>query len=175
MEGVVRVMGIDVGFAINGWSIIDKDPKYKNSLNLIDYGAILTEAKIPIEKRLEIVYDGLNDLIDRYTPDIMAIENIFFFKNQKTVIDVAQVRGIILLSGAKNDLDLYSYTPLQVKTSVTGYGRADKKQVQKMVKLIFGLKEVPKPDDAADAVAVGLCHINSMSLINSKRDSLKNL
>ncbi len=162
----VRVMGIDVGFAINGWSIVDKDPSFKNGMNLVDYGAILTEAKTPIEDRLAKVYEELNDLIIRYTPDMMSVENLFFFKNQKTVINVGQVRGIILLAGKLNNVDIHSYTPLQVKTAVTGYGRADKSQIQKMVKLIFGLKEIPKPDDAADAIAAAVCDINNMKISN---------
>lgn len=175
MANSLRIMGIDVGFAINGWSIIDKSSEYKNGMKLVDFGVITTEVDNLIENRLMKVYDDLDNLIKRYTPDIMAVENLFFFKNQKTVINVAQVRGIILLAGVKNGVKLFGYTPLQVKTSVTGYGKADKKQVQKMVKMIFGLKEVPKPDDAADAVAVGLCHINSMSLLNSKQSSLRKL
>lgn len=173
MNKALRIMGIDVGFAINGWSIIDKSPEYKNGMNLVDFGAITTEAGGRIENRLMRVYDDLDELIKRYTPDIMAVENLFFSNNQKTAIDVAQMRGVILLAGEQNGLEVFGYTPLQVKTSVTGYGKADKKQVQKMVKMIFGLKEIPKPDDAADAVAVGLCHLNSMSLLNSKLSSIK--
>jgi crossover junction endodeoxyribonuclease RuvC len=157
----MKVLGIDVGFAIAGWSIIEKNKDFKNSMNLIDYGAITTDSKFTIEERITQVFKSFNEIIEEYKPDVMAVENIFFFKNQKTVINVSQVRGVILLSGNLNGLEIYGYTPLQVKTAITGYGRAEKSQIQKMVKLIFGLKEIPKPDDIADAIAIGVCHINS--------------
>lgn len=157
----MRVIGIDVGFAITGWSIIEKDPMAKNHMKLIDFGAITTEAGQNIEHRLLQVFDALSQVLNLYNPDEMAVESLFFFKNQKTVINVAQVRGIILLAGELKKIPIYSYTPLQVKTAVTGYGRAEKSQVQKMVKLIFSLKVEPKPDDVADAIAVGVCHLNS--------------
>ncbi|MBE0573400.1 crossover junction endodeoxyribonuclease RuvC [Candidatus Dojkabacteria bacterium] len=158
----MRVLGIDVGFAINGWSILDKDPQYTNGIHLIDYGAILTEAGTPFELRLRQIFDGLDKIIKEYKPSDIAIESLFYFKNQKTVINVSQVRGVILLVAQLNNLNIYDYTPLQVKTSVTGYGRAEKRQIQQMVKMIFGLKEIPKPDDIADAIAVSYCHINSI-------------
>lgn len=165
----MRVLGIDVGFAINGWSILDKDPKYNNGMHLIDYGAVLTDAGTPFELRLRQIFDDLNKIIKEYKPDDIAIETIFYFKNQKTVINVSQVRGVILLVAQLNSLNIYDYTPLQVKTSVTGYGRADKTQIQKMVKMIFGLKEIPKPDDIADAIAISYCHINSIKLNQAKK------
>ncbi len=161
MENNKRVLGIDVGIAITGWSIVEKDKMISNKNELIDYGAILTEPKQGISKRLEILYESLCEVIDNYQPNIMAVESIFYFKNQKTVINVSQARGVILLAGQHKQLPSFDYTPLQVKTAVTGYGRADKKQIQKMVKLIYGLEEVPKPDDVADAIAVATCHLNT--------------
>lgn len=159
------ILGIDVGFAICGWSIVEKDSKHKNGMKLIDFGAILTSSKDTISSRLNQVADGLERIIAEYKPDTMSVEDLFYFKNQKTVIAVAQVRGVILLVGERNHLNIYSYTPLQVKVAVTGYGRADKKDVQRMVQMIFCLKEIPKPDDAADAVAVALCHCNNSQIL----------
>lgn len=157
----MKVLGIDVGFATTGWSIIEKDGFSKNGMKLVDYGVILTDSKTPFEERLLQLFNGLCNIIDQHSPDQMAVESIFYFKNQKTVINVSQARGVILLAGKIKNIDTFNYTPLQVKTSVTGYGRAEKKQVQKMIQMIFGLKEVPKPDDAADAVAIAVCHISS--------------
>lgn len=155
------ILGIDVGFAITGWSIIEKEKSYKNGMNLVDYGAIITEPKQEISLRLKQIYEGVVEVIKKYKPDIMAVESIFFFKNQKTVIDVSQARGVILLAGEQSNLEIKKYTPLQVKTSVTSYGRADKSQVQKMVKMIFSLEEIPKPDDVADAIAVAVCECST--------------
>ncbi|MEP7103492.1 MAG: crossover junction endodeoxyribonuclease RuvC [Candidatus Dojkabacteria bacterium] len=154
------VIGIDVGFAICGWSIVEKTTI--GELKLIDCGVITTKSTEEISYRLKQVYEALNELIALFSPDCMSVEDLFFFKNEKTIIKVGMVRGVILLAGNKNNLPVYNYTPLQVKTAVTGYGRAEKAQVQKMVKLIFKLKEVPKPDDAADAVAIAVCHLNSI-------------
>lgn len=164
----MRVIGIDVGFAICGWSIVDKTEN--GDLKLIDYGVIETKSTEEISNRLMQVYLALCELVERYSPDSMSVEDLFFFKNEKTIIKVGMVRGVILLAGEKNKLPIYNYTPLQVKTAVTGYGRAEKAQVQKMVKIIFKLKDIPKPDDAADAVAVGVCHLNShnYNLLKSK-------
>lgn len=155
------ILGIDVGFAICGWSIIEKDSKFKNGMNLIEYGAILTSKNDSQPKRLNEVFQDLDTIIKKYKPTVMAVEDLFFFKNQKTVIGVGQVRGVILLVGEIHGLNIFNYTPLQVKTAITGYGRADKKDVQRMVQVLFGLKEIPKPDDAADAIAIGVCHSNN--------------
>lgn len=157
----MKVLGIDAGFATTGWSIIEKDGFSKNGMKLVDYGVILTDSKTPFGERLLQLFNDLCSIIDQHNPDHMAVESIFFFKNQKTVINVSQARGVILLAGKIKNKATFDYTPLQVKTSVTGYGRAEKKQVQKMIQMIFGLKEVPKPDDAADAVAIAVCHISS--------------
>ncbi len=158
---MAKVLGIDVGFAICGWSIVQKDPNVSNKLQLIDYGAITTKSSQAEAKRLVLLYDELNKIIENYKPEVVAIESIFFFKNQKTVIKVAQARGVILMCAAKHNLPSFDYTPLQVKTALTGYGRADKEQIQKMVKLIYKLEEAPKPDDVADAIAVATCHSNT--------------
>jgi crossover junction endodeoxyribonuclease RuvC len=162
----MKILGIDVGFAIAGWSIVETDSLQRNSMKLIEYGAAYTHAPEAIEDRITSIFHQLEKVIDEYSPDVMVVEDIFYFKNQKTIINVSQVRGVILLLGRLKNLKIYHYTPLQVKTAVTGYGRAEKAQVQKMVKLIFGLKEIPKPDDAADAIAIAVCHCNNNTYLN---------
>ena len=166
----MRVLGIDPGTAIVGYSIID----YKNNkIQLIDYGCIYTNKEDSLSLRLEQVYLRVESLINLYKPDNMAIEELFFFKNQKTIISVAQSRGVIILKAQLSGLDIYNYTPLQVKTGITGYGRANKKQVQEMTKIILKLSEIPKPDDAADAIAIAINHINTIrgvgALLNNPR------
>lgn len=157
----MRVLGIDTGFAIVGWSIVEKDPMQKNGLKLVEYGAVVTESTLDMPKRLQEVYNKLDEIIKYYKPDAMAIESLFYFKNQKTVMTVSQARGVILLVAENNHLESFSYTPLQVKTTLTGYGRAEKKQIQKILKMMFSLDEVPKPDDAADAIAIAVCHVHN--------------
>jgi crossover junction endodeoxyribonuclease RuvC len=161
MSNRVKVLGIDTGIAIAGWAIVDKASGTSTKDNLIDCGVVITESKDDPGKRLGVIFEGILQVIENYKPDVVAVESLFYFKNQKTVMSVSQARGVILLAAEKAGLKVYDYTPLQVKTAVTGYGRADKKQVQKMVKLIYGLAEVPKPDDAADAVAVATCHLHT--------------
>lgn len=156
-----RVLGIDVGYAITGWSIVDRNPSLANNFSLKGYGAVTTEPKQADETRLKLLYDGLVEVIEEYKPEVMAVESLFYFKNKKTVIKVGQARGVILLAGANFGLPVFDYTPLEVKTAVTGYGRADKTQIQRMVKLLYKLKEVPKPDDVADAIAVATCHLQT--------------
>jgi crossover junction endodeoxyribonuclease RuvC len=160
-----RVLGIDVGTAITGWSIIDKDPTSRNGMKLLEYGAILTYPQQTTAERLEIVYNELCILMDKFKPAEMAIESLFYSKNQKTVMTVSQSRGVMLLCAQQKGIQIFEYTPLQVKSGVTGYGKADKKQVQKMVKMILGLDHEPKPDDAADAVAIAITHLNSSTSI----------
>lgn len=155
----MKVLGIDVGFAITGWSIVEKE---RGGLTISDFGVITTSSKETLPARLCEIYSGVKYIIKKYKPDCCAVESLFYFKNQKTVIDVAQVRGVILLAAQEKKLDIFNYTPLQVKIAVTGYGRAEKKQVQEMVKNIFKLTAIPKPDDAADAIAVSICHLNSI-------------
>ncbi|MCP1225520.1 crossover junction endodeoxyribonuclease RuvC [Sebaldella sp. S0638] len=152
------VLGVDPGTAIVGYSVIEYE---KSKYRVLDYGCIYTDKDEDMPVRLEKIYDGLDGLVKIWKPQDMAVEELYFFKNQKTVIKVGQARGVITLCGQKNSLDLYSYTPLQVKMGIAGYGRADKKQIQEMVKVILGLDEIPKPDDAADALAIAITHINS--------------
>lgn len=154
------VLGIDPGLATVGYGVIEYEEK-SNKLKLIDYGTILTEAKEAFPTRLRQIADGITMLIDRYAPHSIAFEELFFNKNVKTAINVAQARGAALVAAAAKMDELYEYTPLQIKQAVVGYGRADKAQVQFMVKTLLCLKEIPKPDDAADAVAVAICHAHS--------------
>ena len=152
------ILGIDPGYAIVGYGIINYE---KNRFSVIDYGAVTTEAKTPFNKRLAIIYNSLNELIIKYKPEAMAIEKLFYNTNAKTVIDVAQARGVIMLAAENNGIQAFEYTPLQVKQSVVGYGRAEKKQVQEMTRSILSLKAIPKPDDAADALAIAVCHAHT--------------
>ncbi len=158
------VMGIDPGTAIVGYSIVEFT---KNKYRILDYGCVFTDKDEDMPVRLEQIYDKLDGIIKIWKPEDMAIEELFFFKNQKTIIKVGQARGVITLCGQKNKLNLFSYTPLQVKMGVTGYGKADKKQVQEMVKVVLGMSEIPKPDDAADALAIAVTHINSKGGLGS--------
>lgn len=152
------IVGIDPGIAIVGYGIIEKKG---NKLKAIKYGAITTEPNISLPYRLKIVYDELTKILLEYKPDAFAIEELFFNKNVKTAITIGQARGVEILAAVNCGIDIYEYTPLQVKQGVVGYGRAQKKQVQEMVKLLLNLKEIPKPDDVADALAVAICHAHS--------------
>lgn len=154
----MRILGIDPGYAIVGYGIIDYNA---NHFSVVDYGAITTKAHTPFETRLASIYCGMSQLISEYKPDAMSIEKLFFNTNTTTAIDVAQARGVIVLSAAQGGLDIAEYTPLQVKQSVVGYGRAEKKQVQEMTRLMLNLRAVPKPDDTADALALAICHAHS--------------
>ena len=157
----MRILGIDPGTATVGWAVIEQSGR---DIKAIDYGHISTPANTPLAGRLIEIVADLREIIAAHRPDEASIEELFFFKNQKTVIPVAQARGAILLTLADTGLLVAEYTPLQVKQALTGYGRADKTQVQLMVKSIFGLSEIPKPDDAADALAIALCHHNSRKM-----------
>ena len=149
------ILGIDPGYAIVGFGVLE----YKNNhFSVIDYGAITTDAGTHFNRRLEHIYDEMTEIFEKYHPDAMAIEKLFYNNNAKTVIDVSQARGVIMLSAQKNGVPAFEYTPLQVKQSVVGYGRAEKKQVQEMIKRILFLEKVPKPDDTADALAMAICH-----------------
>ncbi len=154
----MRILGIDPGFAITGYSIIDY---IGNKFKLITSGAILTEAKTSFPLRLTKIYDELTLIINEYKPDAISVEELFFNQNVKTAINVAQARGIVLVVGCKNNIPTFEYTPLQVKQAVAGYGRADKIQVQKMVKTILKAENLPKLDDITDSMAVGICHAHS--------------
>lgn len=149
------ILGIDPGYAIVGWGVVE----YSYSrFRVMGYGAITTNADTPFPERLQQIYNDMCYLFDKYKPDAMSMEKLFYNSNQKTVIDVAQARGVITLAAQMYQKDIFEYTPLQVKQSVTGYGRAEKKQVMEMTKNILGLKAVPKPDDTADALAMAICH-----------------
>ncbi len=152
------ILGIDPGYAIVGYGVLE----YKNNkFKVIEYGAITTDASMNMFDRFKSIYDDICEVMERTKPDFMAIEELFFNSNQKTAINVAQARGVILLAAMNRGIQIFEYTPLQVKQAVAGYGRAEKKQIQQMVKLLLGLKEVPKPDDTADAVAIAICHGHS--------------
>ena len=160
----MRILGLDPGIATVGFGIVDTE---KNRQKLVNCGVITTPAHTPLTNRLDQIYSDLEELIGIYHPDAMAIEELFFNTNITTGISVAQGRGVILLCAFRSGIAIYEYTPLQVKQAVVGYGRAEKKQVQEMVKRILNLSAVPKPDDAADAVALALCHArSSTSLLN---------
>lgn len=152
-------MGIDPGTAATGYGLIKKLP---DKLKIIDYGCIKTEAKFSTAERLKKIDQQLTKLIKKHKPKRIAVEDIFFFKNLKTAVKVSQARGVILASAAQTKAQVVEYTPLQIKQAVTGYGRADKKQVQQMVKVLLNLKEIPQPDDAADALAAAICCAHSL-------------
>ena len=150
------ILGIDPGYAIVGYGVVDT-----NGMRPLSYGAIRTEAGIPIEDRLSEMYDNMTELLRTFRPDHVAIEKLYFNTNEKTAINVSQARGVIVLACVKCGVKVYEYTPLQVKMSVVGYGRAEKQQIMDMTKRLLGLKKTPKPDDAADALAIALCHANT--------------
>lgn len=154
-ETVLRILGIDPGYAIVGFGVLDYD---KFRFKPVDYGAITTKAHTDFNGRLMDIFIDMQEIINEYKPDCMAIEKLYFTSNQKTAIDVAQARGVINLAAALAGLPVYEYTPLQVKQSVVGYGKAEKKQVMDMTQRILKLAEVPKPDDTADALAIAICH-----------------
>jgi len=154
----MKILGIDPGYAILGYGIVEKTG---NKFKVCSYGAITTDAGMPMMDRLEHIYDSLREIIDEEKPDVAAIEELFFNTNAKTAILVGQARGVVVLACVKGGLEIEEYTPLQIKQALVGYGRADKKQVQAMVKTILNLKEVPKPDDTADALAAAICHGHS--------------
>ena len=156
------ILGIDPGLAIVGFGVIDKQ---KNKTEVIDYGVIRTPKEDTLPIRLEKVYKGMCELIDKYKPEQVAIEELFFNTNITTGIAVAEARGVIILACINKGCKLFEYTPLQIKQALTGNGRADKQQVQYMVKAILRLKAVPKPDDAADGLAAALCHSQTKLLL----------
>lgn len=153
----MTVLGIDPGTTTTGFGILEynQNQDYK----VINYGIIETKPKIAQQIKLKEIFEDLNELIAKYKPDILGVEKVFYNTNPKTVISVSQARGISLLCAGIHNIKVFEYTPLQVKNAVVGYGRAEKKQVQYMIKNILKLKETPKPDDAADALAVAICAI----------------
>ena len=159
----IRILGVDPGTATTGWAVIEeRDCRFR----ALAYGSINTLKNKSESQRLYEIHKDLSEIIKKYHPRESAIEKIFFFKNQKTVIPVSQARGAILLTLEQKGVTVFGYTPLQVKQSVTGYGRAEKKQIQLMAKSILELKTIPRPDDAADAIAVAVCHLNSRVMQN---------
>ena len=154
------IIGIDPGIADTGFGVIKKETG--NKLSCIDYGSIKTPASAELADRLCEINSKLDKIIKKYKPDLISVEQLFFCKNVKTALIVGQARGVIIFTAKKNKIKIVEFTPLQVKQAVTAYGQAEKKQVQKMVKLLLGLKEIPEPDDAADALAIAICATNSI-------------
>lgn len=155
----MRILGIDPGYAIMGYGVIDS---MGGSLKAIDYGVVETTADEPLPERLEKLYAGVRQLIDMYHPDCAVFEELFFYRNTTTAIAVGSGRGVALLAAQQRGIPLYEYTPMQIKLSVTGNGHADKTQVQHMIKSLLCLKSIPKPDDAADALAAAVCHSSTI-------------
>lgn len=151
----MRILGIDPGLAIVGYGVIDSE---KGVYRPVDCGVINTPKELSLPERLQLIYKGMGELIDTFKPDQVAIEELFFTKNITTGITVAEARGVILLACKQSGLPMFEYTPNQIKQSLTGYGKADKKQIQFMITRLLGLKAIPKPDDAADALAIALTH-----------------
>lgn len=170
----MRILGIDPGYAIVGYGVIEfSGGRYYS----VDHGAITTDAGVDFPLRLQQIYNGIISVIIKDDPDEMAIEKLFFQNNRKTAIDVAQARGVIMLAAQNNNIPIREYTPLQVKTAVTGYGQAHKPQVMEMTRRLLKLDSVPKPDDTADALAIAICHAQSSGtalrdLLNRGRNKL---
>ena len=162
------VVGIDPGYAIVGYGVINYNA---NRFKVLEYGAITTKAGEKFSSRLVKIYNDMVEIIKRTKPDAISIEKLYFNTNTTTAIDVAQARGVILLAAAAYSIPIFEYTPLQVKSSVTGYGKAEKKQVMDMVKNILHLEKIPKPDDTADALAIAVCHAHSSGSLYGKLNS----
>ncbi|MBQ1928210.1 MAG: crossover junction endodeoxyribonuclease RuvC [Acutalibacteraceae bacterium] len=163
------ILGIDPGYAIVGFGVIS----YNGSrFKVLEYGAITTDKNTPFPERLNEIYDGMNYLLDKYQPAAISIEKLYFNTNTTTAISVAQARGVCVLAGVKHGVEIAEYTPLQVKMAVTGYGRAEKHQIMEMTKTLLSLKEIPKPDDAADALAIAICHAHTSGSIAARLGKL---
>ncbi len=163
----MRIIGIDPGTAIVGFSIIDEN---NGEISLVDYGCIRTPKGLDQHIRLNQIAEDLSTIIKKYKPEKASIEKLFFQKNIKTAMSVSEARGVIMQKLTEKGIMPEEYTPLEIKTSVCGYGKADKKMVQEMVKAIFNLKEIPQPDDAADAIAAGICLLNSLKISEKIKD-----
>ena len=172
MKKKIRVLGIDPGYATVGYGVVDCE---NHKLIAVNYGAIVTASTIPFHERLEEIYSDVCDIIKTYSPDCMAVERLFFTNNQKTGIDVAQARGVILLAAAQNGVCVSEHTPLQVKQAVTGYGKATKNQVQEMIKRILNLPAIPKPDDTSDALAIAICQAHICGSVRNTRKEVYGL
>ena len=161
------ILGIDPGYAIVGWGVFEYT---RGQFRVLGYGAITTPAGMPFEKRLEIIYKDMCTVIGKYRPEALSIEKLFFTNNKTTGIDVAQARGVILLAATMSGVSINEYTPPQVKQAVVGYGKAEKKQVMLMTQRLLNMKDIPRPDDAADALAIAICHSRAAtSLLNTER------
>ena len=160
----MRVLGIDPGYNIVGFGVVES-----NGNRVIDYGVITTPKEMPMSERLLIIYKAMKEIVENFKPEQVAFEELFFNHNQTTAVPVAQARGVAVLACKEYTENLYEYTPLQIKQALTGIGRAEKKQVQFMVKNVLGLGAVPKPDDTADALAVAICHSQINSALNNNR------
>ncbi len=152
------ILGIDPGYALIGYGVISYD---SGRFKTVNFGAITTPSDMEFPARLEVIHRDMNQLFKEFKPDALSIEKLFFNTNTTTAIDVAQARGVILLAAQSNNVPVFEYTPLQVKSAVTGFGRAEKSQVMEMTRSLLGLSKVPKPDDTADALAIAICHANT--------------
>lgn len=151
----MRIIGIDPGTGILGFGVVEA---HDGKLTMVDAGVVKTPAHTPLDERLEDIFDSLTDIIADTKPDMMSIEKLFFARNVTTAMSVSHARGVAMLTGRKARMPIHEYTPMQIKQTLTGYGKADKKQVQEMVRLHLGLRDVPKPDDCADALAAAITH-----------------
>lgn len=166
----MRVLGIDPGYAIVGWGVVEYD---RNCLTPKAYGAVTTPAKAEFTGRLLQIFEDVTALMQQYRPEALSIEKLFFNTNTTTAIDVAQARGVILLAARQQNIPVFEYTPLQVKQAVTGYGKADKKQVMELTRRLLKLEKVPRPDDTADALAMAICHCHSATSLIFKSSLLQ--
>lgn len=155
----MRILGVDPGYALLGYGVIEAE---HNRLSAVDYGVVETKSGEPFPARLKRLYDGMETLLSRYEPDVAVFEELFFFRNVNTALPVGAGRGVAILAAEQRGIPLYEYTPMQIKLAVTGDGHADKHAVQAMVRMLLNLKSVPKPDDAADALAAAICHGSTM-------------
>lgn len=168
----MTILGIDPGLATTGYGILTGSEAY---MKPVTYGSILTPPHLSVSDRLTIIYDEVLQLIEKYNPEEIGVEELFFSRNVTTALLVGQARGVILLAARQKGLELFEFKPVEVKMAVTGYGRADKRQIQQMVKILLGLPQIPKPDDTADALAVAICHMQSRNLkILARRASKEN-
>ena len=160
----MRIIGIDPGIATTGYGIVDSDGHRSMA---IEYGCVITAKELPTPERLQIIYRKLTDIVEQFEPQVMAVEKLFFNKNITSAMQVGEARGVAVLSGMHAGLAVFEYTPLQVKQAVVGYGRAEKTQVQQMVRVLLNLAKIPRPDDAADGLAIALCHAHSGTTLNA--------
>lgn len=164
-----RILGLDPGMAMMGWGVIEVSDE---NLTLVEYGGLSTPARWNTPERLRLLYEGVTNIIERFEPAEVAVE-LFVARNMRTALMVGQARGVAILAAANKNLPVYEYTPLAVKQRVSGYGRGEKRQIQEMVKIQLGLKDIPKPDDAADALAIAICHTGEMRLSRLLKNNLE--